>query len=266
MNHGTGYSAYRLDARSSWSLPFRLVSAVLRNRRIRPAPWLYVAAAAAGSLLGVAAQWAFGWPWWLVAAAAVGAVVLFFVSTAFWGPTRQDLAGDLLREISLREADLRARRIETDRFRAAPFPLYGLPPSWPGARYLSSSAHASGPGIPPRVTALELGHGAPAGRDTAYLHVETLADKTDRAAHRSELAEWLWLETDVEEPADAAWSTATIAVDGRPVDFDLLFCGENWVALAEVGGRPVVLSARRFDVETVELVRISDVEPYVRRE
>ena len=50
-----------------------------------PVPLTYLLAAAAGVVIGVAAQAAVGWPWWLVAGGFVAAVWLFFLSTAAWG-------------------------------------------------------------------------------------------------------------------------------------------------------------------------------------
>ena len=52
-------------------------------------------------------------------------------------------------------------------------------------------------------------------------------------------------------------------MDGQPVTFDLLAEGRHWVALAELEGRALVLQARDLAPEQVELVRVTDVEPYV---
>ena len=49
---------------------------------------------------------------------------------------------------------------EVERFRAAPFPLYGLPASWPGPRHLGGWEGRWSRGQPV-TTALSLGHGEP---------------------------------------------------------------------------------------------------------
>ena len=54
-----------------------------------------------------------------------------------------------------------------------------------------------------------------------------------------------------------------VRLDGRPVRFELLAEGRHWVVVAEVEGRTLVLQARDLAPEQVELVRVTDVEPYV---
>jgi hypothetical protein len=63
---------------------------------------------------------------------------------------------------------------------------------------------------------------------------------------------------------DAAWSPVTIVVDGRPVAFARLAEGRYWVAQGELEGRTLTLHARDLPVESVELVEVTDLEPYIQ--
>jgi hypothetical protein len=269
----------RADQGGWWSVPSRLVQTLRRRRGMTPVPATYLAATVAGALLGVAAQLLFGWPWWLVAAAVVAAVWLFFASTAFWGAGGWDppLATDLLRVVRPQKAAERVHRWEAERFRAAPFPLYGLPPAWPGARYLGGWEGSSGRRQRPVTTALSLAHGDPLTDQGPELRVETRVEQVD--TDRRHLAEELWLRAappdqdlaaHVERLAgarrrpDPAWSQVTIPVDGRPVAFAWLAEGRHWVALAEVDGRTLTLHGRDLPVESVELVQVADLEPYLQ--
>jgi hypothetical protein len=136
--------------RGWWSVPIQLVQALRQRRAMIPVPATYLAVALVGAVVCVAVQLLLGWPWWLVAAGVVAAVWLFFASTAFWGAggSGQPLATELLRVVHPRQAIERDHEQEVERFRAAPFPLYGLPPAWPGWRHLGGwrAAGAGGSG------------------------------------------------------------------------------------------------------------------------
>ena len=62
---------------------------------------------------------------------------------------------------------------------------------------------------------------------------------------------------------EPAWSQVTIPVDGRPVGFAWLAEGRHWVAQGELDDRTLTLHARDLPVESVELVGVSDLEPYI---
>jgi hypothetical protein len=131
------------------------------------------------------------------------------------------------------------------------------------------------------VTSLTLAHGDPAAEHGPQLRVEVRADPDDPGAGpelRRALAEDLWWAAaagDAREAAmggvgglpadqpDPPWSAVPIRLDGRPVRFELLAEGRHWVAWAEVEGRTLVLQTRDLAPEQVELVRVTDVEPYV---
>ncbi|WP_216214644.1 hypothetical protein [Amycolatopsis aidingensis] len=252
----------RPASQSAWSAPVRLVQVVRRRRRLIPSPGLYLLAAAVGSALGFGMQLLFDWPWWLFAAGFVAAVAVFFLSTAFWGPDRTGvpLAEEWLWVLSPRRAHERQRHLTLERFRSAPFALYGLPPQWPGDRYIAGWASAGS------ALGLGLGHGRLGAEDGPRLRVEVRHKHLSGAA-KDELAEELWLEgldnVDSLGGGEApAWSTVTIPVDGRPVTFEWLAGGRHWAALAEVDGHLLLLQARDFPVESVELERVTDLEHY----
>ena len=161
----------------------------------------------------------------------------------------------------------RWRRDMAGRFRAAPFPLYGLPASWTGPRHLGGEGSRQARGQPRVVTSLTLAHGDPAAGHGPELRVEVRSDPDDPGVGpelRQALAvELRWAASLEDREADPIWSAVPLPVDGQPVTFDLLAEGRHWVAMAELEGRVVVLQARDLAPERVELVRVTDVEPYV---
>jgi hypothetical protein len=270
-----------------WSVPIRLLQTLRQRRVMIPVPVTYLVAMVAGAALGVAAQLLLGWRWWLVAAAVVVAVWLFFFSTAFWGGggSSRSLATEVLRVVSPGRAVARDHRQQVERFRAAPFPSYGLPASWSGPRQLGGWEESRAKGRRPVTTALSLAHGEPLAEEGPQLRVEVriLRDGEQVLPVRSDslrgLAEELWWEAaptarDVAEHLDQvaaarrrpdpAWSQVIIPVDGRPVAFQWLAEGRHWVAQTELDDRTLTLRGRDLPVESVELVRVLDLEPYIQ--
>jgi hypothetical protein len=271
-----------------WSVPFGLLQALRGRRRMVPVPATYLAATVVAAVVGVAAELLLGWPWWLVAAAVVAAVWLFFASTAFWGAdgSSQPLATDLLRVLRPRKAIERDHRLEVERFRAAPFPLYGLPAAWAGARYLGGWEGGWTKGQRPVTTALSLAHGDPLTDQGPELRVEVRVEHVDteqvmtvRHQSRRHLAEELRLRAappahDLAEHIDQlaatrrrpdpVWSQATIPVEGQPAAFEWLAEGRHWVARAELDDRTLTLYGRDLPIESVELVQVADLEPYIQ--
>jgi hypothetical protein len=278
---------YRRGWRSVPMVPIHLVGILRRRRTMIPVPATYLTAMVVGAALRVAAQVGFGWPWWLVAAGVVAAVWLVFFSTAFWGGggSSRSLAIEVLRLVSPARAMARDQREEVERFLAAPFPLYGLPASWPGPRQLGGWAGGGSEGQPV-TTALELGHGDPLAEEGPQLRVEVSVERLDTgqvpaewSQRRRGLAEELWLAASppAHDPAghwyqiaavgsrpEPAWSQVTIPVDGRPVGFAWLAEGRHWVAQGELEDRTLTLRARDLPVESVQLVRVTDLEPYLQ--
>lgn len=276
-----GSAAYLASPPGWWSVPARLAGVVRRRRSRVPVPATYLVAAAAGVLLGAVLQAVLGWPWGLVAAGVVVVVWLLFLSSAFWGgPVGRPLATEALLVVDPERGLRRERRAMAEWFRSAPFPLYGLPASWAGPRQLGGAGSRQARGRTPVVTSLALAHGDPAAEQGPQLRVEVRSDPDDPGAGpelRRALAEELWwaAATGDREAAvggvsglpadqpDPPWSAVPLRLDGRPVRFELLAEGRHWVALAEVEGRALVLQARDLVPEQVELVRVTDVEPYV---
>jgi hypothetical protein len=278
---------YRRGWRSVPMVPALLFGILRRRRTMIPVPATYLTATVVGAALGVAAQLVLGWPWWLVAAAFVAAVWLWFFSTAFWGGggSSRSLATEVLRLVRPARAIARDRREEAARFQAAPFPLYGLPASWTGPRQLGGWAGGWSKGQP-GTTALELSHGDPLAEEGPQLRVTVSIERVDAehvtgewSQRRRSLAEELWFAA--APPAqyaaehweraaaarsrpDAAWSPVTIPVEGRPVAFGWLAEGRHWVAQGELEDRTLTLHARDLPVESVQLVRVTDLEPYLQ--
>jgi hypothetical protein len=164
-------------------------------------------------------------------------------------------------------------------FRNAPFPLYGLPPSWTGERFLGGSA-VSGETI----HALSLGHGSIVEGRGATLIVGTATPGQRPSngpleqfashlwsgdASTPEAAMTLYPEESMEQepPSDLTplpiRGKASIAIDGARVRFDVVFGNGVWAGRATVGSNDVLVRGRDWDIEGVALVRIVDLDPYI---
>ena len=279
----TGESAvatYALLRTSASGAPVRVLRVLRRRRTIIPVPMTYLMAAALGIAIGILLQLVLGWPWWLVALAVVGAVWLLFASSAFWSHPGRDLGRGLRTEIldAIDPAGALERdaRITERIFRAAPFRLLGLSPSWAGPRMVGGWGGQSG-----RVTSLELVHGDPLERDDPELSVEV---GSEPLRGLRELALDLWREEDrppedlspeltgawmherwqrLQARPDPPWDEIATDVDGHLVPFRSLALRDRWVASGEVEGLTVTLRGRRFPRAQVQLVAVSDVEPYL---
>lgn len=252
-------------------------------------PWalyavVWLLPAVLGAVLGTVGWLISGFPWWPL----IGAVALWLVAfliPRYWRGLRAQrwsLRTELLLMFYPRKGVKRMRVEEERHFRRADFPLYGLPASFPGERYLS----AFGTGWSWRhgtvVRWLSLGHGDqrpyPGG---TWLLVETARGRTapPDAERRRWLAERLRnLEQIVaifkrdqpaptrlptEERSDADWSAVHIAIDGAPVAFEHLADGENWAAWAVHGDLVVSILASHIPVESVTLTTVTDLQRYI---
>jgi hypothetical protein len=175
-----------------------------------------------------------------------------------------------------------------ERFANAPFPLYGLPPEWKGARFLGGFAWEWHDPGPEETTALSLEHGTLVDRGAPMpfldpvLMVETSVPRdTGASGVLRILAECVW--TGEAATVDEAWEIlhargeaapdrfvdalptrgqAIILVDGHPFTFDLISGQLAWVAQARVGAVRVTVEGSRFDVSDVQLAEVHDLEPY----
>jgi hypothetical protein len=281
-----GSEMYLVRRGGWWRVPVHLARALRRRRTMIPVPATYLLAAVVGVALGVCGQLVLGWAWWLVAAGVLAAVWLLFAASAFRrGGSSLPLATEVLMAVDPARALRRERRALAERFRAAPFPLYGLPASRPWPRRLGGLGSRQSRGQRPVVTDLSLAHGDPLAEQGPQLSVEVRVEPLEPGVPvgmpdwRERLAEDLWWTAapsahggqpppgravgPAGRQADLGWSEVQIEVDGRPVVFDLLAEGRHWVAHAELEGRTLVLRGRDLAVEEVELVRVTDVEPYV---
>lgn len=245
-----------------------------------PNPLVYLMAAGVGLVLGIGLDLLLGWPWWATAAGVVAGVWLASMATALrgarWAGPGEDLWTKFLLEVSPARSWARRERLEEQMWRSPPLRLYGLPPTWEGPRFLGGwGGHGKG------VTSLELLHGDLLDQGSR-LRVEVSVDPYD--VHPRSLAMSLWHEAERPPPAssgtesfawrearereiasrpDPEWRSVSIEVDGRGVEFQLLSEGFSWIAHAQVGEVRLILRARGFPVEAVELASVTDPGPYI---
>ena len=259
----------------------RVSRAVFRPELILAAVWWIPAIV--GGALGTVVWLVTGWPWWpLVGAAALWTTaVLLPVYWPGFRATRWSLLTELLTVLWPRRGMSRLHAEEERRFRRPALPLYGLPAGFPGGRQLGATGTGGTWWGGYVVRRLSLGHGDTHRRPgETWLIVETVSAQavpTD-AARRKNLAERLWnrrllacgdmdelrrVRAEIAGQPDPIWSKTTVEVDGAPVEFEFLAEGECWVAWAVHDGVVLNLLASLMPIETVTLVPITDVEPYI---
>jgi hypothetical protein len=209
---------------------------------------------------GVVAQALFGWRWWLVVIVLTVAIQAGIVAATLARPAeREELVDELLAALAPGRQWRRRNRRALARFRAAPFPLYGLPPAWSGPRFLAGwGARRDRRAGGERTTSMQLGHGDPTAARGPLLLVEVDAAAWPRVTHPD-------LAARLGRPAGpgAGSERVEIPVDGAPVGFDLLADGSRWVAQGEAGDLVVTLEARDLPVAEVRLVSVTDLAPYL---
>lgn len=277
VNPGTwfGFSAPQPEWLRLVKMPVQLVNVVRHSRWVTPTPISYLVPVALVTPIGVVVQWLWGWPWWTVPVLAMAGLWLAYLSTAFGRASEvRPLRRELLDVIAPGGSLERHRAEEAERFLAAPFPLYGLPPSWPGVRYLAGWSQAGGSKRLVRQS-MRLGHGE-AWREQGPRLVVKVGNCPDGPFEvRHNLVERMWMEAQLptddihrlmaaaRKRPDPDWSQVLIPVDGEPQAFDYASEGQSWVARANVGGCTITLEGREFPMDSVELARIDDVEPYI---
>jgi len=58
-------------------------------------------------------------------------------------------------------------------------------------------------------------------------------------------------------------ASSIVTIDGRPVEFDLVFQPTEWVGRASYGGYVITIEGHNFPRENLRLVRVKDVTPYI---
>lgn len=265
-----------------------MIRVLLRARLAIPAPWIYLASAATGTLLGLALDETIGWPWWAVTLGSVAAVWTLFLLTGFRGAKRRsELWSSLLDAIDPKGASDRWNRRQEEAFRTAPFPLYGPPATWRGLRCLGGGDWGR-TGKHAEPTELKLIHGDPEDAAGAVLRVLVSAELGDRETAREDvlrrLAEDLWQEQhrppqglpperlhewarardrEVRSRETPPAALVHVLVDGRAIPFDHISEGTAWAAVGRADDVTITLRAWRIAIEAVELVRLTDVDAYV---
>jgi hypothetical protein len=179
-----------------------------------------------------------------------------------------------------REAKGERRHIES-LFKNAPFPLYGLPPHWEGGRFLGggrwgsvldvetvdalSLVHGSiVEGASPTLTVETAFHGGPGGGNALRAvgelvwraQVATVSQAVEMLRERSiHLYEAL---SPLPSRGDAG-----VYLDGQTVVFDVLFQPERFVGHALVAGHELTIGGWHFELDRLNLDRISDLSPYI---
>jgi hypothetical protein len=198
--------------------------------------------------------------------------------------THEDAAGDLIFTPGLSLTESRRRSVEERqqieaRFRSAPFPLFGLPPSWNGARFLGGGWWAGMQGHE-RTKALSLVHGSVVRGGGPILGVETASEFSIGGGALLNGAGMVWegVSSSIEEAIqdlardDPPWDLPdsfpvrtglVLPVDAVPTSFDAFVDSDGWVARAEVGPHFVTVTGTSFDTAEVELERIIDIEPHI---
>jgi hypothetical protein len=179
----------------------------------------------------------------------------------------------------------RQNRDAVHTFRDMPAAPYGLDGRWNGHRFLGGSSRSY-----ERVTAIVLAYtDKPWDPSAPKVRVETrwgegsLGDRRldfeQGMLARQQVGEY-WQATGVRDdavrraafPVDDStfdppdptgpWATASIAVDGRPVDFRMLGDDDYWVAQARCGDAIVGIESTKWPVAATGLVTIASSTPY----
>ncbi len=244
----------RLRRRRWWQGPRRAAGFLRRVRWAEPARWIHLAALSLGVMLGVLADWWFGWPWWVFALGVPLLVWSLFLATAVpwfrlwgWKVARAEMfGGDELRARHDRLAGLVA---------AGRVTAYGLPPEMGGRRRLRAWGTSRD-----RVTSMTVIHGDPVAGP--YVEVEFDTRLSGDPELRAELRVHEGLSAPVPDRA-VRWEPCRIPVDGAEVEFRGLRWDRRWVAYAAVQGGELILDVFDFPPTAVSLVRLHDLTPYL---
>ncbi len=174
------------------------------------------------------------------------------------------------------------RRSAEERFRRAPFPLYGLPLSWQGGRFLGGCGWGSDRSGKETIHALSLLHGFVVQSEGPSFSVESaVPNSTGGGGDLRLVAEALWrgrastvgdavdtLTRDWGDPPGELFplpvrAHVVVPIQSQAISFDVLTQSNRWVGWAEANGCWITLEGRRFDLEGLALVQVVDLDPYI---
>ncbi len=191
-----------------------------------------------------------------------------------------DPANPVAREEGLRR--LLAMEGQRDQaFVDRPFPVYGLGRGWTGLRSFTGWGRSDGV-----TTSLSLAFGDPSDEEAPLVRIETSERRTAHpSAHRFSIARSLVMQHfgrlgPLPDPVRAAafpkhgqgdfgtdptglWDDATIPVESMPRPAKVLAANaETWIALLDVDELLVAIGARRYPLDSVGLVEVTDFAVY----
>jgi hypothetical protein len=272
-------TTYTMRRHRAWTVPWRLMRALLDERSVMPVPRIYVITAAVGAAIGAVVTPTLGWPWWTVGVFAVAAVVvawLLYLTTIFTGPRRsRRLRPQILDIVHPRGAHTRHQRAMERLLRAVPFALFGVA-SWRGERMLGGHGTSDG-----ALSSVDLCFGDPQDQVGSVIRVESSLDRRvvpstphlglgrrsfpvpPEGLPAHEMAVWMQRREEELDARPTAWTTVSVPVDGAPTAFDLARVGEEWIATAEAEGVWVTVFGQRADPAALRLERVRDIEPFL---
>ena len=140
-------------------------------------------------------------------------------------------------------------------FEEAALPLHGLGPEWHGIRAIGGYEFWSS----------DWTSGHSEGREYGMIHGDGHPElRPGRPFIRVVTSTTDVLEHPVGRAPGAAENPVTIPVDGDPVAFEAVTSGVAWVARHGLTDYAITVEARHFDPARVTVVRIADLEPYLR--
>lgn len=144
------------------------------------------------------------------------------------------------------------RREVRRRFERSPFPLYGLPAAWQGARYLGGgewNKHG--------ILGLSLVHGALVEGEGPALIVEVATPgASEGGTSLRTLAASVWNGRLDNPPAGVRRSLEWVSIDESPAPLDVLAQRECWVGRAAFQGTRITVEAIQFSLDLVTLVAL----------
>lgn len=263
-----------LSARRGRGRVARVLQSLSWARSARPVPMTYLLGFAVGGAFGAVLQAWRGWTWWLIALGTLTAVWLVFASSIFWGSDRprRHAAGAIVNAFAPTRGEARERQRRDDLFRRVTFPLFGLPPSYTGPRWVGGWG-----GTDNVTTSAVLAHGEPfrecvrvemgrgGNHSDGWILEHELAHHAaiERLGQGADMGALIRVRREIEmERAGRAWERVTIDVDGAGIPFRYSAEGSFWVATGSVGDMRIVLHGEGFPIREVSLVRVG-VEPYI---